>query len=124
MNFTKYFFKVLKEYGYYFDYIQSLYDNAYFHKFNKTLYSLDYNNDILYNFILWFILKNKNKYYPVIKYYNNEPICDTQFFILPFMYEIGCTKNNEYMDNILKNDIQFMEYHDKLILDINQLWQI
>lgn len=121
MNFTKYFFKVLKEYGYYFDYIQSLYNNAYFHEFNKTPYHLDYNDDILYSFILWFVCKNKNKYYPVIKYYNNEPICNTEFFILPFMYQIGSTKNNEYMNSILKKDIQFMKYHDKLILDINIL---
>lgn len=122
MNFTKYFFKVLKKYGCYFDYLQSLYNNTYFHEFNKTPNSLDYNDDILYGFILWFVLKNKNKYYPVIKYYNNEPICDTEFFILPFMYQIGSTKNNEYMNSVLKNDIQFMKYHDKLILDINHLW--
>ena len=55
MNFTKYFFKVLKKYGCYFDYLQSLYNNTYFHEFNKTPNSLDYNDDILYGFILWFV---------------------------------------------------------------------
>ena len=122
MNFTKYFFKVLKEHDCYFDYIQSLYKNEFFYKFNKSSYSLDYSNDILYGFILWLICENKNHYEPVIRYYNNEPIGDTQFFILPFMYQIGSTKKNEYMDGILKNDIQFMKYHDNLILDINLLW--